>query len=334
MKKVLFISFVLQLLCASIAQAHPEDLIVLKSGRIVQGYISSQIPGKRITLMTAQNETPGFDISEVAIIEQAARDNELIVGLVDVIETNNRGTVKGQIIKRILGEKRSMVILTSDGTNEEILNANILTQKKEKLNKDFSLFSQAEFLDVVVTEDEEFTGIITKQDFTGDSPTLYLEKENGEGQTIKVSNVRELRRQPNKSYNPLTVFHPESGKIYFNKTVVDKVQTIKWKKDFTALDDKDIEAAQEIIAKDGKLTIDAKDTPDIRKSILLEVQQIPAGKVTRYAFSLLEAGKGGISYDTTRQDGTEAQWTYTLKEGLYVLLIPNSDLTYIVNIVK
>ena len=333
MKKVFIISIIFQLLCFGMVQAHPDDLIVLKNGKIVQGYISSQIPGKRITLMSDNDDTPGFDMNDVAIIEQAARDKELIVGLVDVIETS-RGSVKGQIIKRTLGERRAMVILKDNDETEEILNSEIQVQKKEKLNPNFPLFSQSEFLDVVVTEDGEFSGIITKQDFTGDSPTLLLEKENGEEQTFKVTSISELRRKPNPQYSPKKTFHPEPGNYYFNETVVNGVKTEKWKKDWTALDDNDVNNAQVINLKDGKLTIATDDNAANRKCMLLEVQQTAAGKITRYAYSLADANKGGIPYETTCQNGSEAKWTYTLKEGYYVLLIPGNDLVYVVNIVN
>ena len=333
MKKVFIISVISQLLCLSIAQAHPEDLIVLKSGRIVQGYISSQVPGKRITLMSDNGDTPGYDISEVAIIEQAARDKELIVGIVDVLETSN-GPVKGQIIKRTLGERQAIVVLKDNGETKEVLNSEIRVQKKEKLNQDYSLFSQSEFLDVVETAEGEFSGIITKQDFTGESTILFLEKENGEQQKFKIGDVQGLRRKPNKQYSPKKTFHPEPGNYYFNETAVDGVKTIKWKKDWVALDDNDVKEAQVINLKDDILTIATDDNAANRKLMLLEVQQVAAGKISKYAYSLVEAGKGGISYTTTKQDGSEAVWTYCVKEGYYVLLIPGSDLVYVVNIVK
>lgn len=330
MKKVLIISVIFQLFCLGIAQAHPDDYIVLKSGKIVQGYISSQIPGQRITLMSDNDDTPGFDIDSVAFIEQAARDNELIVGIVDVIETS-RGPIKGQIIKRTLLERRSIVILKDNGETEDILNSEIKVQKKEKLNPNFPLFSQSEFLDIVVTKDGEFTGIITKQDFTG-SPTLFLEKENGDQQKFVVSNISELRRKLNKQYSPKKTFHPEPGSYYFNETPVNGVKTLKWKKDWIALDDNDVKEAQVINLKDGILTIATDDNAVNRKLMLLEVQQVAAGKISKYAYSLVDADKGGIPYNTTNQDGKEAVWTYTLQEGYYVLLIPDSDLVYVVNI--
>lgn len=333
MKKVFIISVVFQLLCLGI-QAHPEDLIVLKNGKIVQGYISSQIPGKHITLMSDNDDTPGFNIEDVAIIEQATRDKELIVGLVDVIETS-RGPIKGQIFKRTLGERPSIFIMKDDGETEEVLNSEILTQKKEKLNKNYSLFSQSEFLDVVVPEDgESITGIITKQDFTGESPVLFLEQENGEQKEFKVNKITELRRKPNKGYTPIKEFHPEPGNYYFNKTVVSGVKSEKWKKDWTALNDDDVNNAQVINLTDDKLTIQTEDNATNRKCMLLEVQKAAAGKITRYAYSLADVEKGGIPYETTKQDGQEAEWTYIVKEGNYVLLVPGSDIVYIVNIVK
>ena len=333
MKKVFIISVIFQLLCLGIAQAHPDDLIVLKSGKIVQGYISSQVPGKRITLMSDNDDTPGFDLDSVAFIEQAARDKELIVGIVDIIETS-RGSIKGQIIKRTLLERRSIVILKDNDETEEILNSEIQVQRKEKLNPNYSLFSQSEFLDVVVTKDGEFSGIITKQDFTG-SPTLFLENENGKEQKFLVSSINELRRKPNKQYSSIKTFHPEPGNYYFNETSVNGVKTEKWKKDWTALDDNDVKEAQVINLKDGILTIATDDNATNRKLMLLEVQQAAAGKTSRYAYSLADVEKGGIPYDTTKQDGKEAVWTYnSLKEGYYVLLIPGSDLVYVVNLVK
>ena len=100
------------------------------------------------------------------------------------------------------------------------------------------------------------------------------------------------------------------------------------------VDENDVKNAKEIKVKNGILTVATDDTPDNRQYILMKLRKIQVNKQEIYAFTYEQAQKDKETYDTTCQNGTKAEWTYTVKEGPYALLIPGSDKVYVVNIVK
>lgn len=331
MKKTLL--FILSTFCFHTVMAESIDRLVLQDGSEVSGHITNQVPGKQIIIDTESDGIRTFDFSKIKRIERSARDSELLTGIVDIIKTRSGKEYKGQITGQVPG--KSIEILTEDGT--ETVNArDIKLQRKVKLNPDRTLISQTEYLDVVATASGDYIGVITSQDYGDENnPSFVLITDaNNDDQKVLISEITELRRIPNQDYKPLMQFHVQPGNYYFNETPVNGAKAVKWKKDWTALDDNDIKEAQAINVEDCKLTIQTDDNATNRKCMLLEVQQVTAGKVSKYAYSLVEAGKGGLTYTTTKQDGIEAEWTYCVKEGYYVLLVPGSELVYVVNIVK
>lgn len=331
MKKGLL--FLLSCFCLNTIMAESTDRLVLKDNTTIPGRITNQIPGKQIIIDTEDGGIKIIDFSKISRIERTPRDTELLTGIVDIIETRSGNEYQGQITGQKPGE--SIELLTEKGL-ELIATKDIKLQKKEKLNPDYSLVSQAEYLDVVVTASKEYTGIITLQDYGDDNNPSYvlITEADDTYQRVLVSDITELRRITNKDYNPIMQFHVQPGNYYFNQTAVKGVKPLKWKKDWNAIDDNDIKEAQVVIVTDGKLTVQTDDKATNRKCVLLEVQPAAAGKITKYAYSLAEAERGGVPYETTCQDGIEAKWTYTVKEGYYVLQVPESDLVYVVSIVK
>lgn len=333
MRKFIFISLVFQLLFTGNSFAQSKECLVLKQGPKVCGYISNQIPGKQFIIQTEDDITLPYDVSSIAKIERTPRDSELLVGLVDVIETRGGKTYKGQIICKELG--KSFVILTDQGT-ETINIKDILLERKEKLHPDSTLISQAEFLNIIVTDREERKGVITMQHYGNDSVARYLclTDENNNEHHFLNKDIRQIHYVRNKDYKEAKVFRVVPGHMYFNEIAVESIKVSPLKKGVLTIDENDVKNAKEIKVKNGILTVATDDTPDNRQYILMKLRKIQVNKQEIYAFTYEQAQKDKETYDTTCQNGTKAEWTYTVKEGPYALLIPGSDKVYVVNIVK
>ncbi len=311
------------IIIVSISCMTASDHLVLKSGREVTGFISCQIPGKQI-IFQSDDQTLVYDISDVVRIKKDMRESELIIGMNDMIETRAGTIFRGQIIVQELG--KWIQISTGSGI-QTVQNRDIRRQRKELLNPRYSMFEQAAYIDVVQTDDNrEYSGIITLQDYGRDSIPSFLEitDEKGKVQNINIKNIQQLRRKPNKDYKEVRKISINEVDVFFNKKLILPLSTAKDKRGHIFFAEKLGNKAL-VVAKDGKLVVQLKDTPTNHQCILLKVTQQRVGKELVYAFTYEDLITNAcIPASSTVEPENALTNTYQVTEGVYAFYHPST----------
>ena len=230
MRKNYFIIMVLSIMSATLVKADNKDRIVLNNGNRFSGTILGQKPSSYLIFKKDNNETFLFDFNKIKRIERELRDKDILSGLNDVIETRNGEIIKGQIIVQEFG--KSIDIQTGDNVRT-IAFADISIQRKEKLNSELDLFSQAPYLDVVKCEKSKYVGVITKQDYGNDSigSVIYVTDSLDAIHDIQIQDILQLSRIPNNKYQELKQFKIIPGQVYFNQ-VLGKSASVEVKNNY------------------------------------------------------------------------------------------------------
>lgn len=318
------IIFLLVFTIVSISQMTASDRLILKSGSQVTGFISCQIPGKQIIFQT-DDQTLVYDISEVERIEKDLREDDIITGMNDVIETRSGSIFRGQISIQELGK---LIQISTNNGIQTIQNKDIRRQRKELLNLKYSMFEQVSFIDVVQTNDNrEYSGVITLQDYGKDSIPSFLEitDEKGNVQNIKIKDIEQLRRKPNKNYKEIRRISINDDEVFFNKDLILSISTAKDKKGYIILPTEKLGKKRFVTAENGKLVVQLKDIPANHQCILLKITQQKIGKEQVYAFTYEDLITSScIPVSSTVEPDNALTNTYQVTEGVYILYHPST----------
>ena len=308
----------------SISRMTASDRLVLKSGSQVTGFLSCQIPGKQI-IFQSDDQTLVYDISEVERIEKDLREDDVITGMNDMIETRSGSIYRGQITAQELG--KWILISTKNGI-QTVQSKDIRRQRKELLNPKYSMFEQVNYIDIVQTNDnKEYSGVITLQDYGKDSIPSFLEitDEKGNVQNIKIKDIEQLRRKPNKDYKEIRKISINDDEVFFNKELIQSISTAKDKKGFIFLPTEKLGEMKSVTAENGKLVVQLKDTPANHQCILLKITQQKIGKEQVYAFTYEDLiTTSCIPVSSTVEPENALTNTYQVTAGVYVLYHPST----------
>lgn len=325
--KRLLLFIILSVATATVAKAGNKDRIVLKNGKTYSGYISCQMPDKQQIIFISDNLTIPLDINEVKQIERDLREDDILLGLDDVIETQNGDIIRGQIYIQVFG--KSFYIKTSESIRTIPL-SDIRIQRKEKVNSDLDLFSQAPYIDVVDCGKTKYQGVITKQDYGNDSIDSYLVVTDSMNvaHEIPIKNIRNLLRTPNQKYKEIKKFNVVPGNVYFNQ-VAGKRVSIDEKKNHIILNGDLVKGCVSIITKDNKLIIETDDTPKHRKMTFAKMQGVSEGKDIKYRKKDLDK-QDPVKYSAV--DGL-LKWEYNVSsDNLYLFYSEDFHNSYFVTI--
>ena len=328
MRKNYFIIMVLSIMSATLVKADNKDRIVLNNGNRFSGTILGQKPSSYLIFKKDNNETFLFEFNKIKRIERELRDKDILSGLNDVIETRNGEIIKGQIIVQEFG--KSIDIQTGDNVRT-IAFTDISIQRKEKLNSELDLFSQAPYLDVVKCEKSKYVGVITKQDYGNDSigSVIYVTDSLDVIHDIQVQDILQLSRIPNNKYQELKQFKIIPGQVYFNQ-VLGKSASVEVKNNYFFINNQFFLDGLSIYAKDNKLIIETDDTPEHRQLILARIGKIETGKATRFRKKDLKSLiQEPLSYSAS--DGL-LKWEYKVENDNYLLLSEDFQYSFFLTI--
>lgn len=309
----------LLIIVGGVCNAANNDRLILKAGKSVEGFISCQVPGKQI-IFQSDGQSLVYDFSEVVRIERSQRDKDIITGMRDVVETRNGSIYRGEILVQELG--KWIQISTTAGL-KTINNPDILRQRKEVINNQYTLFEQVAYIDVVKTKDNrEYTGVITLQNYGNDSISSYLEVTDDKGNVrqIKVKDIEQLRRKANKEYKEIRKIKLGEDEFLFNKKQVKSVATALDKKGRIFIPTEYVKAENTIEVKDNHLIIQMKDTPENRQLIFIKVSEEKIGNNHIYVFTYENLVKGiNIPEKSILEPENALTNTYHVSAGVYVL---------------
>jgi len=284
--------------------------------------------GAYISFIDLSNCVCKFKWSDIYSVEFAEREKHALNGIVDVIEDIDENIYKGQIIEKILEER--IRLKKTDGMIVNILNENINSIKKEKLNPDESIFRQAQYLDDV----DGTKGIIICQQVNHPSPYIKMLYADENEKQISLDKIKIIRSVENKKYEPLSDIIIESDEVYFDKRKTFPV-VCKNRKGAFALEKDSVKNISELYLNQNKHLIEvyfANSIPN-KSAIFLPVNNEGTGKDINLSFSyedVLQKGilpeKQSISINNT------LRMVYKVTPGYYVLYIPKTGKCYFCNI--
>ena len=154
----------------------------------------------------------------IVAIETTPRAGDAMRGLVDVIETSS-DNYRGQIVKNVLGQAISMV--DEEGVPYEDINVNeIVSMKVEGLDGEEDILKQAEFLDVVESDnyDEPLTGVILAKIYDDDSEKdqIVIYTLSDEEIAVPTNSITKFGREKNPDFKAGKKYTVNSGEVWVN----------------------------------------------------------------------------------------------------------------------
>ena len=325
MKKKKYL-FLLSLMTVVMGHAQVYDKLILTDGSMVEGRIAVQHPGKDIVFQSVDQEI-SYPMEDILAIERVKRQADDLSGIDDIIETRNGKVFKGQIVKQLLG--KSVYLFQDNGVTQIINNAEIACHRKEKFNQEQNIFEQTPFLDVVVTDDNTYQGIIVLQNYGSEDETSYLciQDEQGQQHKVDIADITALRRESNSQYAPVTVFRAGEGEVYFNRNLT--AYTV-----YTTGKDGSLRIKRDILLQcpaitDTRLIVEAQDNESNRHGILVRSSVQGEGKKEALVFSYQDMLTAPVSPVQTKVISGTLRREYVTEPGFYIYYVPQTQRAYV-----
>ncbi len=171
------------------------DIVCLKQVRILER-------GQALRCLDLNEACYRIPMNEVEMISRMPRSEEMLSGMVDVIETMEGDVYEGQILQQIPGVE--IHLLNGQGVIDVISLDKVRSQKRKTLNPGQNMFAQSQFLDVIVKEDEsELSGIVIEQNFFANPRFLVLQDKAGNRHKEITSKLVSIGKIINTDYAPI-----------------------------------------------------------------------------------------------------------------------------------
>lgn len=276
--------------------------------------------GAIIGFLDQSPSTCVFNWSDIRSVEYVERESNALNGIIDVVEAKS-GVYKGQIIEKILDDR--IRLKTSEGMIRNILNEDIISLKKERLNPNVSILKQTQYFDEV----NGTVGLIVSQQMKQNPPYIIILDEKDCERQINMEKIRTIKSVKNKNYESLTDIIIKGDEAYFNKVEIPSV-ICKNKKGLFTLGKDSVERIKELhIDSDESLLEVLLANNDLNKTaILLPVNKEMDGKDVILSFSyedVLQKAIASKSQDVSINNTLHLE--YTVIRGYYVLYIPKAE---------
>lgn len=307
-----------------------DTLVLLNDASRVEGRIIVQHPGVDLVFLQDGKKTT-YLLEDILAIERVTRSEDELSGIVDIIETKDGNTYKGQIVKQIMGKS---IHLQEDNDSVHIRiikNADIARQRREKFNQKQSLFAQSPFLDIVITEEKQYSGIIVLQDYGSDEVPSFLcvEDFDGEQHKVDIESIKKIKRESNSSYDPLMVFKVGEEDVFFNRTLATVVESSTDKNANFKIPCETLQAAFVSFVSGSPLVVEFKDIPANRQGVLIRATILNSGKKQFLSFSYQDMVLASINPVVTTSVKGTVRSEYPILPGYYVFFIPQDKRIYV-----
>ena len=276
--------------------------------------------GAIIGFLDQSPSTCVFNWSDIRSVEYVERESNALNGIIDVVEAKS-GVYKGQIIEKILDDR--IRLKTSEGMIRNILNEDIISLKKERLNPNVSILKQTQYFDEV----NGTVGLIVSQQMKQNPPYIIILDEKDCERQINMEKIRTIKSVKNKNYESLTDIIIKGDEAYFNKVEIPSV-ICKNKKGLFTLGKDSVERIKElhIDSDESHLEVLMANNDLNKTAILLPVNKEMDGKDVILSFSyedVLQKAIASKSQDVSINNTLHLE--YTVSHGYYVLYIPKAE---------
>ena len=265
-----------------------------------------------------------YRLQEIARMERLPREADLLTGLTDVVETRAGQTYEGQLVEQQPGQ--SVRVLTADGVVQVVNARDIASRKRKAANAGQDIFEQTPFLDVVVTADQEYQGIVTVQNYgTAKEPAyLCLLEKTGLERRIPVKTIKEMRNVENSQYRPIKKLHIGASEYYLCQQKAKTIPVTKdTKNNLLIVSQEDIadHLVLSAVAINRRLVVEMQNVAENQSVILLPIGVKAKGKELLTAFTYEELVTAAIPEVSTMvvDDGQVLRKEYDVHLGSFVL---------------
>jgi len=183
--------------------------------------------GAKVKYIEMKPNSYSVEWKNIESIKGDMRQRQDLSGINRVYQTSNGRTFEGQFAE----ETDKTLSLYIDGTIESFDINDVVKYSFKGINKDQSLIQQTPLLDIVRGKNgSECRGVIIEQNYTSKKNSenyILVQDENGSHQSIKLSDLAEIRRETNSQYTPLYDIILKEGEVQVNDSTVKKISIIE-----------------------------------------------------------------------------------------------------------
>lgn len=156
--------------------------------------------------------------NDVESIQALHRPQNLLSGINRIYQLKGGAIVEGQYAEET---DQTLSLYLPNGGKRSIRINDVVKCNFRPINPNQTLFQQAELLEVIRTKGgKEVKGVIVEQNYTNKNNELnyfLVQQESGTTQSVKVSEIVEMRREENPKYTPLFDIVLKEGEVVVNR---------------------------------------------------------------------------------------------------------------------
>lgn len=296
--------------------------------------------GNRTLMLANVSVSDGKSVSKVKILERGMTVKYLEL-------TPNSYTVKWSDVKSVRGEKRAKNALSGinreyqlkkggqysgqyaeetdstlslyldNGVVQSFSINDVIKYTFTPINPNQDIFEQSPLLDIVKQKNgAEITGIVIEQNYSSNKDTenyILVRQKSGAIQSIKIADIKELRKEDNDDYKPLFDILLNEGDVVVNRGEVEYVNVTE-QKDLLVLDS----VSGKVVVDKGKgnathITVEYRNSASVNAEMfqLVKVTETTVKKKTVYCFSykdLVNSIYRATSVQTSVNGTTKAEY--------------------------
>lgn len=263
--------------------------IVTRNGTINQVRVLER--GAKIRYLDLQSRTHSLKWDTIQVIRGEKRPKLLLSGVNRRYKLASGMEYEGQYVEEVPGKTLSLMM--DNGVVEVFNTMDVVKDMRIKVNPNQSLLEQSDLIDVVqTTGGATYRGVIFERNYFANEQAgkdfLLIEMENGNMQSLTMSEVTEYRKERNPNYKPLTDIVLEEGQAAINR-VVGKITKVE-------------EKAGHMIVKDDTVSISVPSqnpqaiTAEFKMSNA-EAQQLKIVPITKYEEKKTKAVVYGFTFE-------------------------------------
>lgn len=239
--------------------------------------------GIKVKFLQMAPDTYHIAWKDVEAIKGQRRSKTALSGINRIYQLKNGTTFEGEYAE----ENDSILSLyLNNGIVQSLRISDVVKYTFRPINPNQDIFAQSELLDVVKTANREVKGIIIEQNYTSKKDTenyFLVQQKTGAIQSIKVSEMQEIRKEENPDYKPLFDILLKEGEIVINRKTVEYV-TVKENEGYLILDS----LSSKVIVDKGENN-STKVVVEYRNANGANVEAFQLVKVTKFTFKKKES---------------------------------------------
>lgn len=213
-------------------QGTKENRTLWLGNVIVNGVLkASQVKilesGATVKYLEMTPNTYSINWKDVKAIKGEKRSKTALSGINRIYQLKNGEQCEGQYAEET---DSTLSLFTTNGKIRTFKIDNVVKYIFKPINPNQTLFEQSPLIDIVKTNNAEYRGVIIEQNYSSKKDNenyVLVSQESGAIQSVKVSDIIEIRKEENKAYKPKFDIVLGIGEIVVNRLPVEYVKVLE-----------------------------------------------------------------------------------------------------------